>query len=171
MSPVIHLSSIAQSILHQFDRFDGKEPSLLCGEEIPLGARILAVARDYIYSIRGVTADLRCSAEGAVSQLMQHSEFLYDPVIIEHLIAVIPHLDIQHLERNEKVVSSPKLEPGMKLSRDLLTVSNLLLLPEGHEMTWQTIKRVQSYVESSNEVLRIYVYSSQVSEVQATLAP
>lgn len=169
MSPVIHLSSIAQSILHQFDRFDGKHGSLRGGEEIPLGARILTVARDYIYLIRGVSADLRCSAEGAVNQLMQSSELLYDPVIIQHLIAVIPDLDIEHLERNEKVVSTPKLEPGMKLSRDLLTVSNLLLLPEGHIMNWQTIKRVQSYVESSNEVLRVYVYSSQVNEFPATL--
>jgi adenylate cyclase len=161
MSPVVHLSSIAQSVLHQFDRFDGKgNSSSLLGENIPLGARILAVARDYIYAIRGVSADLRCSAEGAVQLLKQKSDILYDPEIINQLIQVIPDLQIDHLERNEKVVSTPKLESGMKLSRDVVTVSNLLLLPEGHVMTWQTIKRIQSYVESSNEVLRIYVYSS-----------
>ncbi|WP_168926811.1 response regulator [Nitrincola schmidtii] len=170
MSPVVHLSSIALSVLHQFDRFDGKDnSSSLSGENIPLGARILAVARDYIYAIRGVSADLRYSAEGAAQLLMQKSDIIYDPDIINHLIQVIPDLHIEHLERNEKVVSTPKLESGMKLSRDVLTASNLLLLPEGHVMTWQTIKRIQSYVESSNEVLRIYVYSSQEDEVNATI--
>ncbi|MCD8513459.1 MAG: hypothetical protein LRY63_09045 [Nitrincola sp.] len=54
-------------------------------------------------------------------------------------------------------MSTPNLVPGMKLTRDVMTIANLLLLPEGHVLTSQTIKRIQSYVESSNEILRIYV--------------
>lgn len=159
MSPVQHLSSIAFSIAHQYERFDGRgNASSKHGEEIPIGARVLCLARDYVYAIHGVTSDIRLSRKGALAHLKEKAGIFYDPVVLEHLQKAVLDLDTE-VEQDEKVISTPHLKPGMKLSRDVITATNLLLLPEGHVLTQQTINRVQSYVESANEILRIYVFN------------
>ncbi|KDE41226.1 Response regulator [Nitrincola lacisaponensis] len=166
MSPVQHLSSIALSVLHQFDRYDGKgNQQGLQGENLPLGSRILAVARDYIYAVRGVSADVRLSRAGALAKLREQAGLVYDPVLIEKLPDVLPSLNLDLLEQDERVVSTYNLVPGMKLSRDVVTSANLLLLPEGHQVSEHTIKRLQSYAESADEVLRIHIFSSRVRAV------
>ena len=158
MSPVQHLSSIAFSVFNQYERYDGKNNmSGKMGDEIPIGARILAVARDYIYAIHGVSIDVRLSHRGALDFLRENADFIYDPFLVKHLEYAVTYMDIDQLEKNEHVVSTPNLSPGMKLTRDVMTAAKILLLPEGHVLTSHTIKRIQSYVESSNEILRVYV--------------
>ena len=158
MSPVQHLSSIAFSVSNQYERYDGKNNmSGKSGSEIPIGARILAIARDYIYAIHGVSSDVRLSQRGALDVLRQKADFIYDPDLVKHLEYAVTYMDIDQLEKNERVVSTPNLMSGMKLTRDVMTAAKILLLPEGHVLTSQTIKRIQSYVESSNEILRVYV--------------
>ena len=45
----------------------------------------------------------------------------------------------------------------MKLSRNLYNQKDILLLPEGHQFTQETVNRLQSFEEVDQQLLEIYV--------------
>ncbi|MBP0047408.1 response regulator [Marinobacterium sp. AK62] len=162
MSPVAHLSSIAHAIKHQFERFDGKgSPEGLAGEKVPLGSRVLALSRDYIFLIRGISHRTRYSSKSALDILRKRSGHIYDPNLVEVLPGIIPKLEADLLNRDEKVVSTAHLKPGMQLTRDVMGFSGLLLLSEGHRLTEETIERLKSYEENKTEPLEVFVLSGK----------
>lgn len=158
MSPVAHLSSIARTIRYQFEHFNGEgQPAGLAGTAIPLGARILALARDYIFLIRGITHKTRYSSRTATDILRKAAGHIYDPELVERLPKLIPKLEADLLGRDERVISTTALEPGMQLTRDVVGDNDLLLLSEGHRLTDETIARLRSYEEHEPEPLEIFV--------------
>ena len=77
-------------ILHHHERFDGKGyPQGLMGREIPLGARIVAVADafDAMTSGRGYKAKL--SVDEAVEELKQGSGSQFVPEIVETFVRIV----------------------------------------------------------------------------------
>lgn len=80
---------VADIILHHHERFDGSGyPNGLAGENIPLGARIIAVAD----SLSAMTQDRPYrkgrSFENAVSEITHCSGTLYDPAVVEAFLRV-----------------------------------------------------------------------------------
>ena len=158
MSPVAHLSSIARAILHQFEHYNGEgQPGGQAGIAIPVGARILALARDYIFLIRGITHKTRYSSRTATDMLRKSAGHVYDPELVERLPGLIPKLEADMLSRDERVMSTTALKPGMQLTRDVVGDNDLLLLSEGHRLTRETIVRLRAYEEHEPEPLEVFV--------------
>ncbi|MGB0663969.1 MAG: HD domain-containing phosphohydrolase [Pontibacterium sp.] len=158
MAPVAHLSGVGSFILHQYEHFAGTGvPDKLAAERIPLGSRILAVARDYVLAIHGVTQKARLSRQGALDTLGKGAGQIYDPEVYAILPTVIKDLEMELLERDEKATSTALLKPGMKLSRDVLSKKHLLLLPTDTVLTNDNIERLRSYEEKEESLLEIFV--------------
>jgi response regulator RpfG family c-di-GMP phosphodiesterase len=67
-------------LLHQAERFDGNgEPHSLRGEEIPIGARILAIANAFDEAISEGK-----SKEEVLRGLTEHAGTRFDPLMVEH---------------------------------------------------------------------------------------
>ncbi len=71
-------------ILHHHERFGGEGyPNGLRGQEIPLGARIVAIADAYDAMIQDRPYKARISHEAAVQELRKHAGTQFDPELVE----------------------------------------------------------------------------------------
>ena len=83
MEKVAILKDIAPLALYHHERFDGNGyPLGLKGEEIPLGARILAVADTYDAMRHGRSFREKVPLEQIRKELTENSGILYDPEIV-----------------------------------------------------------------------------------------
>mgnify|MGYP001046684154 FL=1 len=159
MAPATHLIEAATAIKFQFERFDGKgTPDKLSGTDIPLAARILSVARDYIRTLHGVMQKGRLSSFSAFKEIEKAAGHLYDPELVEILQDVIPQLNEEVVEKDERILSTSKLQGGMILSRDLFNSRSILLLPNGKRLTPSIIERLHKIEEADETFLDVYVY-------------
>ncbi len=85
LAPAEHLSAVAPLVGSHHERWDGSGyPRGLVGEEIPLGARIIAVVDSY----SAMTCDRVYRAaichEEAIAELRREAGRLFDPLIVRH---------------------------------------------------------------------------------------
>jgi len=97
------------ALRHRFERFDGKGfPERLSGKDIPLGARILAVAESYIDLTQSKVNGLgrRVSAEEACNALEPHKGTCFDPAVVDWLrhIVLDDGLNTQILSARHRVL-------------------------------------------------------------------
>ncbi|MDH3655075.1 MAG: DUF4388 domain-containing protein [Myxococcales bacterium] len=97
------------ALRHRFERFDGKGfPERLSGKEIPLGARILAVAESYIDLTQSKANGLgrRVSAEEACDAMEPHKGTSFDPAVVDWLrhIVLDDGLNTQILSARHRVL-------------------------------------------------------------------
>jgi diguanylate cyclase (GGDEF)-like protein len=99
------LTDITPLVLHHQERYDGTGyPSQLSGDDIPLGARIIAAADAYHAIISDRPYRSRRSHSEAVLELGRCSGAQFDPQVVQNLLTV--------LETDEKVRSLLPLEDG-----------------------------------------------------------
>lgn len=154
------LERIAEGILYQYNRFDGKNPfqNNISGKNIPLIARILNVANDFvIYSnIAGNTLE--------ALKKMQLQYRRYDPAILSSLITItvgnlnFPTSDEYKItinlsdykedeDRNILWYSLDEFKEGMILGEDILSSTGIPLVGKGTVVT-ETLKE---YIKSKSE--------------------
>ena len=77
---------IARIVRHHHERYDGNGyPDRLQGEEIPLGARILAVAESFHCMVRGSHYKSPCTVSEARTELVRCSGTQLDPRVVTAL--------------------------------------------------------------------------------------
>jgi putative nucleotidyltransferase with HDIG domain len=85
-----NISSCQEIVLYirfHHERFDGKGyPKRLKGVNIPLGARIIAVANDYDRYINPCTQNWAKTKKDAIRELNNHSGTIFDPEIVRAFI-------------------------------------------------------------------------------------
>ncbi len=89
LEPVLELKEIGQVVLEHHEKYDGTGyPNGLKGREIPLGARIMAVADAY----DSITSDRpyrrASSHRRAVKEIIRCSRTQFDPEVVEHFLKV-----------------------------------------------------------------------------------
>ncbi|MFB9885145.1 HD domain-containing phosphohydrolase [Balneatrix alpica] len=158
LAPADSLAPIALIIRHQYENFDGSGvPDELHEEQIPLGSRILAIARDYFAAMTGKLSPQRASSQGAIDRLHLSAETLYDPDLLKLLPSAVAKLEHDALKNNEILIKVDQLKEGMQLARNLYNHTQMLLLPEGHRFTTATINRVKAQEKSEGVSLALYI--------------
>ncbi len=90
LAPVARLTRAAEVVRHHHERWDGTGyPDGLKGEEIPLGARIVAVVDAYTAMIDERTYRKARSPEEAVEELRRHAGTQFDPAVVEAFLSVV----------------------------------------------------------------------------------
>ncbi len=83
LAPIQHLQEAAKIVRHHHERYDGKGyPDGLCGEAIPLGARILTVVDSYSAIIDRRTYKSAHSHNEAAAELRRCAGSQFDPRIV-----------------------------------------------------------------------------------------
>jgi HD-GYP domain-containing protein (c-di-GMP phosphodiesterase class II) len=103
IAPVAFLSPVAPMVLYHQEWFNGQGyPEGLAGEEIPLGARIVAVidAYDAITSDRPYRKAL--SKEIAIEELNKGAGVQFDPKVVKAFLSILS--EETHLERRQKLI-------------------------------------------------------------------
>jgi hypothetical protein len=71
-------------VLHHHEWFDGRGyPHGLAGEEIPVGARIVAIADAYEAMVAGRPYRDAITHEAAITELRRHGGMQFDPELVE----------------------------------------------------------------------------------------
>lgn len=159
--PLTELRAATDIIVAQFERFDGTGvPGKLADQAIPVGARILSVASDYDAMQIGTLVQRKLTAEEARTLIVHGSGKRYDPQVVQAfmLVLVPPVAVVQERSRREREISdSSLLQPGMVLSRDLITPSGLLMLSAEHVLDARLIQKIRDFERVGALQLRISV--------------
>lgn len=137
------MKSSALILRHQFERFDGSGyPDHLAGDNIPVGARVLSIVRDYTDLLRGRFTGETMTPAAAQVELINQSGLRYDPILLDIFCENCGAFDIEGLAENEQCIEVSELLPGMVLSRDLHSERGIILLTCGHVLNSELIRRL-----------------------------
>jgi response regulator RpfG family c-di-GMP phosphodiesterase len=141
LSPATHLHNVVEIIASQFEYFNGSGfPDKLVEQQIPIGARILCVARDFWRYTQGRITPLTLDDKHAYIELKKHSGIRYDPIIVDVLLN---NKDMITTGFMGPPIAVEALKPGMQLKHNLYTDKHILILPEAHLFTEITIEKLQ----------------------------
>ncbi len=129
------LREIGIMIRHHHENYDGSGyPDALKGDDIPLGARLIAVANKFEKVFQQQLDNSEESIEKAIEQLKPLWGTILDPALKQTLMAgahrIYGQLSITS-DHRELYLSPKELKAGMKLLSDLHTGSGVLLLGKG----------------------------------------
>lgn len=160
LMPLQDLRGSCEMIGSQFERFDGQGyPEHIAGNVIPLGARILSVASDYDNLQTGALAQRQLSPAEARIRIVEGRGSRYDPVVVDAFVEVLGGVaQEEHRPRfGERSLRANELKVGMRLSRDLITPSGLLMLSADHVMDQHLVSRIAEFEKSSDLHLMAWV--------------
>ncbi len=153
-----YLKDAAQLIRSHHERYDGQGyPHGLCGKDIPLGARIIALVNDYDALQIGTLASQRLSAVEAREFIARHGGTRYDPRLVAEFLKLMGSGQVKAPEPQGRQVRSNGLRVGMVLARDLVMKNKVLLLSKGHVLDNHMIQRVQGLERATGEELVFYI--------------
>lgn len=155
------LSSAARLLRSHHERYDGQGyPDGLSATEIPLGARILAVANDYDGLQIGSFGANRLTSVEALAFLQQSRGKRYDPQVLD-AFASLSVGEIAEKAQKEWALGPNALKPGMVLSRDLLSREGALLLAADFMLDDSLIKQIRGYTRYEEQNAIIHVHSDR----------
>lgn len=159
LMPLQDLQTVAKIIRHQHERFDGRGfPDGLTGENIPFGARILALASDYDNLQNGSLVAKRVSVEDAQAIIIRGAGNRYDEKVVLAFRQIINNLPD---DVDDKEISITHLEPGMILSADVISKDGMLLLPADYVLDQHIISKLALFEHPASAKLAIRVYSNR----------
>lgn len=167
LSPARHFDQLAQILGSQNEAFNGAgHPFGLIGDSIPLGSRIVTIARDFWRIVGQNDLDFGLAYKKALQQLKQGMGIHYDPEIVTCLC----ELDIDEIKRfdeREHALTPNDLEAGMVLLDDLYNAAGLLLLAKDYVLTDEAIAKLRDYQEVDGDVL--FIRAERTPECGTTL--
>ena len=157
------MAGAARLIRAHHERFDGRGfPDKLIGENIPIGARILAVVNEYDGLQRGTVLEEKLSPEAAAGFLKEDSFKRYDPQVVEAFLKLVNvHAQKSGVTRQQVNVGTGELRAGQVLARDLINHDNILLLTKGYRMTDAMIAKMRAYESDCGSSLEIFVFADE----------
>ena len=159
LMPLQDLRGAAIMIRGQHERYDGGGfPDKLSGIQIPLGARILAVAGDYDNLQAASAAPDKAGADAAKAAILAGSGRLYDSRVVDAFVGVLDGKGDNAPQ--DALMTVKELAPGMVLSRDLINRDGMLLLSAGHVLNARIIDQIAEFDRADNGRLMIHVFRS-----------
>ncbi|MGM0701326.1 MAG: HD domain-containing phosphohydrolase [Pseudomonadota bacterium] len=162
-----HLEGTATIIRHHRERWNGSGyPDHLRENAIPYGARLLALAVDFVELQRGMILPRKVPRHSALALLEKFAGRVYDPALVapfvELCVEQAPDLGLG----GKKVLSleTTRLEPGMQLAQDLHSPSGTLLLNQGKALSRSLIDKLMRLEELEGTQLSLLVHPPEESD-------
>ncbi|GLQ87879.1 HD domain-containing phosphohydrolase [Dyella flagellata] len=166
LTPVAQLNPVAHIIRHQYERFNGRGiPDGLAEGNIPLGSRILAVARDFEGLQSGAITRERLLAEQAAELIKMQSGLRYDPQVVEQFLELLKDPSLLGGSTPFQQVASGQLKSGMRLADDLRTGRGVLLMTKGSVVSDYQVSVVRRYEAQEETPFTILIETSDAHPV------
>lgn len=150
----------ATIIRHHQERWDGRGfPDGLAEDAIPLGARILKMAVDFVEMQMGMQLRRKLTREEVLGVMSKYAGRLYDPMLCEPFLEVASQLEDEEEAKDETILALGvhALESGMVLAKNLHTDSGMLLLKEGVCLTERLIEKLGYLQENQDTKYTLHV--------------
>lgn len=150
------LGTAARMIRHHHERYDGQGfPDGARGNDIPLGARVLAVANDFDSLQIGTFSAQQFTPKEAKQIMEKDRGKRYDPLVLDALFELTGAPPAPPLREVRLRLS--ELKPGMVLTRDFVSREGALLLGADHKLDAKLIEKMQAYEASEGLVMTAFV--------------
>jgi adenylate cyclase len=160
LTPVAQLDHVAHIIRHQYERFNGRgTPGNLAGSDIPLGSRILAVARDFEGLRSGGIVKQPASVEQAIAILKSQAGRRYDPQIVDRFVALMKDPLASSSQTPVELIDASHLREGMRLADDLRTSRGVLLLAKDGVVSAHQIAQVRRFQAQDETPFAILIHA------------
>jgi response regulator RpfG family c-di-GMP phosphodiesterase len=157
LMPLEELREAAALVRSHQERFDGEGfPDRLAGLDIPLGARILALASDFDNLQIGVLAERDLRPDQAAKLVIDSRGKRYDPTVVaafEELVSGRVPVE----PTNDRALRVHELRPGMRTARDLVRSDGSLLLSADHVLTERMVRQLSDFEKLSGTAFTVYV--------------
>ncbi|AXR07898.1 response regulator [Salinimonas sediminis] len=161
LAPAHHLQPVSDIIEMQFEHFNGSGLNKKVAKEIPVGARILAIARDYWRLVSGRVTGSDIAPREAKLEMKKHLNTRYDGEILTLLLESEQIGKPKYIENSYE---ARQLKEGMVLGANLYNDSHLLILPEGHVFTSSTIEKLVRFEEERGSAFAILIKPEPLPE-------
>ena len=139
-------SRAATMVRHHHENCDGSGyPDGLVRKDIPLGARIVAVADAYDHELNSREAFRAATPERAWLAVGERAPDRLDPEILARLRESVSGGGDGAGRNAEVGLRLSEVEPGMILARNILNTGGVMLLPKGTRVTGDLIERLKAY--------------------------
>jgi response regulator RpfG family c-di-GMP phosphodiesterase len=156
------LAPVLPLVRHHHERWDGSGfPDRLAGTDIPLGARILAVADAFDDLQNGHLSATPATREEARTLIRHGRGTQWDPEVVD----VFLHLTEPKRPHSAppRVLPTAELEAGMTLARDLVSARGVLMLTAGHVLTASLITRIREFEAREGSRLEAHIQPAKVA--------
>ncbi|WP_432471707.1 HD domain-containing phosphohydrolase [Amphritea sp. HPY] len=159
MMTIVRPLNRAAAIVRQHKEYlDGSGyPQGLKADQISLGAQLLALLNDYTELIGGLYHERQLSTAEALEYLRVTACERYNQTLVDILQAVLSELAPVTDLYTDQLLSTVDLQPGMVLTRDLISKEGVLLLGEGEILDQETIERIRELEFNFSEFFQLYI--------------
>lgn len=160
LMPLDELRLAAHLVGAHRERFDGTGfPQRLAGFDIPVGARILAVAYDFEALQSGQLVQRQLDGKQAAALMAESRGKRYDPDVIAALYDVRMGRSVSE-EVAVVAMGVAQLRPGMTLGRDLVSTEGALLLSANHVLNERMLRQLADFERRAGAPLQLYIKSA-----------
>ena len=160
LAPAHELHQVSDIIEFQFEHYNGSGLYNKVAKEIPAGARILAIARDYWRLVTGRMSGIEMSPRDAKLEMKKHRNTRYDGEFLDLLLEAE---DVTTSKLLSTSLKATQLKPGMVLAQNLYNDSHILILPEGHVFSDATIQKLVHFEEERGKAFSIQIEPEELS--------
>ncbi len=159
--PLAQLHTAGHLIRQHHERLDGLGfPDGLSGDEIDLGARLLAVVSDYDDLLHGALSERRHTVESALQAIKGGCDTRYDRRVVDTFVKVLQETQA---EISSDVLLEPhELRAGMVLGQDLVSTKGAILLTAGHVFDERVIRVVNDFAHKQGLKLKLSIQRDSV---------
>ncbi|CAM3780212.1 Hydrogenase transcriptional regulatory protein hupR1 [Vibrio aerogenes CECT 7868] len=144
-------------IYHQDEHYDGSgRPDHLREEEIPVGARIIKVVKDYDFYVASPYNPRRMTTKSAQGYLKEQGGHMYDPEVVNIYLAMIQQPG-QLEDGLELCIGLSEVRPGMIIKKDLYLPNGNLMLTAGNSISSALLSRLKSIERQTNMPIAVYI--------------
>lgn len=156
LMPLAELRQAAGFVRSHHERFDGLGfPDRLAGEDIPLGARVLAVVNDFDALQIGTLTEKRLNADEALKSLALGSQRRYDARVVDAFAELLGGAGPEVV--HTRVVAAPDLKAGMVLARDLCGHDGTLLLAADYVLDATLVNHIQRFARQEGALMQLHI--------------
>ncbi len=160
LAPAHELNQVSDIIEFQFEHYNGSGLYNKVAKEIPAGARILAIARDYWRHVTGRMSGIEMSPRDAKLEMKKHRNTRYDGEFLDLLLEAE---DVTTSKLLSTSLKASQLKSGMILAQNLYNDSHILILPEGHVLSDATIQKLIHFEEERGKAFSIQIEPENLS--------
>jgi len=157
VSRIKRFEPLVNIIRHQDELFDGTgKPDHQSGNDIPIGARIIKVVKDYDFYVASPHNPRRMMSKSAQKYLKENAGIFYDPNVVDVFLSMVSVSGIRE-EGIELCISLSEVQPGMIIKRDLYLPNGNLMLTAGNAINATLLSKLKEIEMSSSMPIAVYI--------------
>lgn len=155
--PLEEMQPVAALIRAHHERFNGQGfPDKRAGNDIPMGARILAIVDTFDDLQNGHLVESALTSQEARTVIRHGRGTQFDPEVVDVFLH-ITEPDRPKAPPADVMMTTAQLEPEMVLARDLVSTTGVLMLTAGHVLNPLVIRRVREFELREGGKLVLYI--------------